>query len=282
MSKPAQQMYAEPPTLPERSVRRLLKPLIRFFFRRAVDWNAFLRLSREVYLEVAEESFGGGNASISQLHVATGIDRRVLTELRGKKGKLAASPDHQSIRSRVIALWLHSKRYTDKAGQPLGLRYETGNSKFHQLCEQVTQNVNPTTILAELERTGAVKRENGKIVVVRYNVSPLFESDEGIEQIAKDMALVLNAGAANLAQLDSIANLHIRTEFDNIYEDQLPHIRIWLLEQGKELHKKLRSMLGEHDRDMSPRADSGARAGARVALVTAAMTEPQDTDTNAA
>jgi hypothetical protein len=253
---------------------RLLIPLARYCFRRSVDFNVLVRHLRDAYLQVAEEELRDAEVTVSRLHVATGIDRRVIKQFRTHGSKEARVPITQDMRGRVLAAWAHGKRFSDSRGNARPLTFQGGDSDFNKLCEGVSQSVNPASILFELERTGAVKREDNRLILVRSNPGPSAASEEGTDQIARDMELVLRAGTANLEREDTIGNLHIRTEFDNIYEHDIPKIRLWLLEQGKDLHKNLRAFLSECDKDMSPVPNPSAPAGAKVSLVTASLTDP--------
>ena len=249
-----------------------LLPVVRFCFQRGLDANRFADFTKRAYLKVAEAELQGSEITVSRLHLATGIDRRAIKQLLKPKEKQTDAATTQDIRGRVVTLWQQSKRFQDEKGNPRPLSYENSGSDFHRLCSRVTQSVNPASILFELERSGAVEKQGDRLVLRRYNSPALPDSLEGYEQVSKDLDLVVNAGSANIERKDRIANLHIRTEFDNIYVKDLARARIWLLEQGKDIHRRLRSFLAECDKDLSPGLEANALAGAKVTLVTASLT----------
>lgn len=246
-------------------------PAVRFCFRRGLDINRFTEFAKRAYLKVAEEELRDSEVTVSRLHLATGIDRRAIKQLRDATPKPAQSEANQDIRGRVLTLWQQSKRFQDDSGRPKTLSYQNAGSEFHRLCHRITQSVNPASILFELERSGAVRKDGERLTLIRYNSPPLPGSMEGYEQICRDLDLVLNAGNDNIERKDRIGNLHIRTEFDNIYVKDIERARIWLLEQGKDLHRRFRIFMSECDKDLSPAPDAGATAGAKVALVTASL-----------
>ena len=81
---------------------------------------------------------------------------------------------------------------------------------------------------------------------------------------SNDASDVLEAAQENLSLSPKVPHLHLRTEFDNIYLSELPHIRKWLLLEGSRFHKKVRAFLSKYDKDLHP--SKPAAAGGKVVV----------------
>ena len=53
---------------------------------------------------------------------------------------------------------------------------------------------------------------------------------------------------------------------DNIHLKDLPKVRQWLMDRGKEFHLSAREFLAMHDKDVTPAADPHEPAGGKVQL----------------
>lgn len=74
-------------------------------------------------------------------------------------------------------------------------------------------------------------------------------------------------------------NLHLRTVYDNIYVDKLDEVRAWVVEQGREFHRNLRSFISAADADISVEAKAERPAGGNlwcVRLVSLRMRRSKD------
>ena len=83
---------------------------------------------------------------------------------------------------------------------------------------------------------------------------------------AQDMETLIACVEENTAADVGLGNLHIRTEYDNIYYARSEEIRKWIIDRGKEFHKTLRDYLASHDKDVSPSAEAHEQAGTKVVV----------------
>ncbi|MCB0359459.1 MAG: hypothetical protein KDD44_07475 [Bdellovibrionales bacterium] len=252
------------------SVRRLLRPLVRLFLRGSGRIQEFYEISKEVFADVAEEELerAGKRVTLSKLSIVTGLQRRDLRRIHAEGNQ--ARPQAKNPLGRIITQWAQDERFTTSAGKPRVLDFGSAESEFSQLVWTVSSDVSPGTVLAEMERIGAVERtaRGAKLVsmVRRLNANP----SEGFELMASGVASLIEAVEENVLEDQPIRNLHLQTEFGNIYEEDLVQIRKWLLAEGKAFHRRARDYLSQFDKDFKSRP---GKAGARVTLGTFSLTK---------
>jgi hypothetical protein len=243
-----------------------MAPMIRFCLSHGFSIQDFIDTSKLAFVKLASEEITkvGKRPNVSRVSVMTGLNRTETTRLfRGLKEPSETPAD---IPARVMAHWRHDRRFRGASGQPLCLAYRGNNSEFRRLVETISKNVNPGTVLFELERKGMIKRTPQRVSLVRQVYATQTNPLEAFQLLASDFQTLLDAGEENVFGPDElVSNLHVRTEFDNIVKSKLPAIRKWLVEEGKAFHKRAREFLSGMDRDLSPQKDQG-EAGARVSL----------------
>ncbi|MBN8547726.1 MAG: hypothetical protein J0M12_00275 [Deltaproteobacteria bacterium] len=252
-------------------LRLMLRPVVRFCFRRALKLQEFLDVTKQVFFEVATEELRSGSkaASTSKVALATGLTRREATRLAQEEN---APEPAMNILTRIIGKWQSHPDFTNKKGEPIILSCEGKDSQFAALVASVTKDLNPYTALFELERVGAVERKGDKVALEVDVYVPSASVEEGFRILSRDSSDLIAAVEGNVVQQISPPHLHIRTHYDNIAVEHLPEIRSWLLEEGTKFHARVREFLALHDKDLNPRlvAQPG---GARVALSAFSFTE---------
>lgn len=255
------------------SLRLMLRPVVRFCFRRALKVQEFLDITKQVFFEVAAEELrlGSKEASTSKLALATGLTRREAARLAQQD--FSAEPE-MNVLTRIIGKWQSHPEYTNKQGQSRNLSAEGKDSEFAALVNSVSKDLNPYTVLFELERVGAVERKGDKVELQADVFVPGANVEEGFRILSRDVADLIAAVEGNVVLQASPPHLHIKTHYDNIAVQRLPEIRSWLLEEGTKFHARAREFLAQHDKDLNPRlvAQPG---GARVALSAFSFTEEQ-------
>lgn len=242
----------------------LLRPLLRFAFRKNILAHDALRALTETYVEIVEEQTRkkNGQPNISRICLATGLNRRDLAKLL-RSEKPVRSPE-SSLKSRVIAYWENSKKFRDSEGNPKALTFDGPSSEFYRLAQLVTGDVHPATILSELLRVEALTQVDDRVVIKRFNPTTSSPRDS-VELIARDISGLIHSGFENIERADAVPHLHIRTEYDNVYIAALPKLKVWVLEEGKKFHKKAREIFSAADKDLNP-DDSRGKAGAKISL----------------
>lgn len=259
-------MPAEQPSGSQSSIlEMLMKPIVRYCLRNALSFQDFINSAKLVFVRVAEEEIRKTTAkvNVSRLSVMTGLYRRDVTKIYREHE--APAMQQQSILSRILAQWEQDRQFCSKPGVPKALSVSGENSEFKKLVYAVSAHVNAGTILFELERLGSIKRVGDQVRL--QNVYHRFEGDrsEGFKILADDLELIIQAAEENIVRKKPIRNLHLRTTFDNIYASDVPTIRRWFVDQGKQFHKRARDFLSQFDKDMNPRSGD-EQAGVKVEL----------------
>ncbi len=250
-------------------LRLLLRPVMKFCLRQALSVQQVVETAKVIAIELAKEDMErrGEKVNISRLSVMTGIRRR---EIRRILENPESEPASGSLATRVVGQWENDARFRAKNNQPRALTSE----EFRELVALVSTDVNPTSILFELERTGAVERRDKVLRLKRTHYVPKGNPLEGFYVLAKDSDDLIAAVEENVFDAEGGANLHGRTEFDNIAREHITAIRKWLIAEGSEFHQKVRQYLSKFDLDINP--TMGHQGGARVSLGTFSRIEGDD------
>lgn len=237
------------------AVRLLLKPIVRICLRSSLKIQDFIAIAKEVFVEVAGDELKRSSATENQsrLSVVTGLHRRDITRLTLKRGMEKAP---ENLLTKVLGQWQGDKRFLTKRGTARALSVEGKQSEFMELVRSVSNDLNPYTVLFELERIGVVARKKHLVTLTNEIYSPKGNIKQGLAMLSSDVSDLVEGVTENIFSELEIPNLHIRTEYDNIGERDLPKIRSWLVEQGEQFHKQAREYLSRFDRDINPKRNS--------------------------
>lgn len=257
----------------------LLRPIARFCLRRSIKMQDYLEVSKQVFVDVAKEELQRRqeNESVSRLSVMTGIHRREIDRFLDSKNQPRYGHD---LPSRVIGQWQSDKRFLSKSGKPRILGVEGKQSEFVELVASVSKNLNPYTVLSELERAQVVERTvNGLKLARRTYEAAAADVDQSFALLSEDSEDLIRAVEENVFDRNSKSNLHVKTQYDNISLEYLDTIRSWFLEKGRTLHDEARRFLSQFDRDINQDLPK-SKGRARVAFGSFSLTETlTDTDT---
>lgn len=256
----------------------LLKPVVRFSMRRQFSIQAFEEVLRRVFVQIAEEEIttGGDSPNDSRISVMTGLARREVSACRS-----SSEPDDslksQPIFARVVAQWEQDRKYRDSKGNIRELSCEGERSEFAKLVKSISAHVKPATVLFELQRNGAVELSEGRASLKRATFDTTVDHVRAFSLISKDISALIDAVLHNLEGKQQEQDVHIRTEYDNIYLDDIPNIRKWLLDEARAFHKRARDFLSNSDKDVYPTTSRSAAGGRiMVSIFSRASTPPQD------
>lgn len=248
------------------AVKILLRPIVKFLLRQALHFPEFVRIAKTVFLEVAESELErtGERVNPSRLSVLTGLQRHDINRLR--KDSENPIDETSSVLGRVLSLWRYGEEFCTSSGRPRVLDFRGEESEFRALVEQVTTAVSAGTVRSELERLGYVERTHRGLRLIAQLQSFAGDVEGGMHLIAKDIDDLIKSGYENITStMRGDWNLHIRTEYDNIALDRLEEARAWLLELGKEFHRKARGYLTKLDLDIA-RGKDGENGGGRIVV----------------
>ena len=247
-------------------LERLLRPVVRFCLRHGLKLQDVLESIKGVFVQVAEEEIklSGNPVSVSRISVMTGVHRPDVMRLSSGEAEPKESKN-QIIR--IIGQWQHSKRFCTASGKPRTLEAHGKQSEFVELVRSVSADVNPYTVLNELERNGLIERTSRGVRLVSRMYLPKESVEAGFDLLSKDVEDIVLAVSENVLDQSPQPNLHIRTEYDAIPSSYAPEVRQWLLETGSGLHQKARKFLSERDLDLTPAATPEEDSGERIRVV---------------
>ena len=255
-------------------IRALLRPIVRYCVRRSFSFPEFSKLAKQLYFEAGEEYIRAANepASVSKISALTGIDRRDIARFH-KDGAFFVRKEN--LLSRVMGQWEHGTRYSRGRGNPKPLSCEGIESEFFGLVQSVSKDLNPYTVMSELERVGAVERSGNTLKLASQVYVPRDNLEDAMRILSHDTQDLLTVIEENVITKPNNPHLHIRTQYDNLSPQALSKIQEWFLEKGEKIHQEVRQYLSRHDKDLNPKVKEG---GGRAVLTSFAYVENPNED----
>lgn len=132
----------------------LLLPLARLAVARGVHFSAIEERLKQAFVQAAREANPGGlpHRQVSRISTTTGINRREVTRL--VNADLRPARPRRSLAGEVYAHWLTSPVYRNRQGQALALPRQGPRPSFETLAREITSDVHPRSLLAEMLRLG--------------------------------------------------------------------------------------------------------------------------------
>lgn len=253
------------------SIAMMLRPVLRLCVRHGTKLNELIEIIKTGLIKAAAEELGrlGERISESRLSAMTGVHRRDVHRLRG--GHENTMPG-QSIVSKVLGQWQQHPKFITQSGVPKVLSVQGAGSEFFELVRSISADLNPYTILYELERMKVIERTPRGLRLKLTVDDARKDLARGLSFLAEDIDDLGCCVDENLLGKAVPPHLHLKSDYDNIVPEALPKIRTWFLEQGDVLHRRARTFLSQFDRDANPRLKRGV-SRARVVLGTFSMVQ---------
>lgn len=257
-------------------LRNLLRPAARFAIRRGIKIRTILEELKTTLLEEAHRELSrvDQDPSTSRLSVMTGLQRKDVQKVLGASDEL---PRHTDLMTKIIGLWSASDSFSSD-GAPNSLPLDDSDYSFSALVKSVSQDINPSTVLFELERLKLIKKEANAVHLLWNSYQVSGDIDDAYALLSSDIETLVRSVDCNITHADRTPNLHISTSFDNVSTEALGQIKDWILERGALFHAEIREYVGSFDKDLNPtlHAKSG---GGRVTVGSFSLcTEPEASD----
>lgn len=251
-------------------LKTLLLPAVRFALRRGLKVRTIVEEIKSLLIQEShrELSRTAQEATISKLSVMTGLQRRDIQRI---SSPINESSQHLDLLTRIIGAWTTGEKFS-RGTKPKSLSFEGPMSDFADLVRGVSTDLNPNTVLFELERLGLVQRHGVELTLLwnAYQISG--DSDDAYTLLERDLTALVAGVDSNITKASPIPNLHISTRFDNVSVSASSQIREWLLKRGSEFHAEAREFIGSFDKDINPSRYSEA-GGVRVTLTSFSLCE---------
>lgn len=143
-----------------RVLRGILRPLVRALIARGITAPMFYRMTKRIYVEVAEASFelDGKRQTDSRVSLLTGVHRRDVREYRRSVvGDGHALENRVNVLTSILGKWMASDATTGPEGRPLPLPRSGDALSFDGLVSSISKDVRPRTVLDEMVRQGLVE-----------------------------------------------------------------------------------------------------------------------------
>ena len=251
-------------------VANLLKPLVRVLLRYGVPCGAFLDIAKQIYVDVAMESFSipGRKPTISRASVITGLSRKEILRIR-RLPPLSDSEvrDRYNRAVRVISGWARDKDFADTSGKPAALPFEGGEKSFSYLARKYSGDVPARAILDELVRVGSVHRlENGEIQLHSRAYIPGTGEEDKIAILGNEVADLIQTIDHNLQVPPEQSHFQLKVAYDNLPQESIRRIRTASSRRAMKLLELLDRELSRVDRDVNPSARGTGRVRAGLSI----------------
>ena len=183
------------------AVLRMLKPVAALLLRNGVAYPAFAAAVKAVFLEAARDELrrAGQKQTDSAVSLLSGVHRRDVRTL----GRLAqpeeAADEPLNLASQVVGRWLSDPAYVDGEGQPRALARYGDAPSFDALVAATSGDIRARAILAELERLGIARLEDGTVRLLEPGFVPREGFDEGMALLRDNLHDHIAAAAQNVS-----------------------------------------------------------------------------------
>jgi hypothetical protein len=252
----------------------LIRPLVLFCLKHSIKIQDIIEWLKLVFVEAAQAELQAKGAKITQsrLSILTGMRRKEILRISQSE---EAPKEARNLINKVIGRWQDDKHYTTSGGKPRLLSFGTVASEFSRMVSAVSSDLNPATVLFELERIGAVKRTNkGLSLEVRAYI-PKGDAKSILQILAQDVHDLTSAVDQNIQQTQALQHHHLRTEYDRIRPEGIAELKRWFLQEGHALHLRVREKIAQYDQDVNPDPDFKGQ-GTRVTFGSFSFVESQE------
>jgi hypothetical protein len=116
---------------------------------------------------------------------------------------------HASAIGELLRAWHQDPEYLDDLGCPSPIKMRTRRGSFRHLANKTVPNMDPKTLLCELERIGAVSIDSSGNIRVHMRSIPVYEDKQlaiqhtltSLDSFIRTLRHNLNSSASNSAQL---------------------------------------------------------------------------------
>jgi hypothetical protein len=182
-----------------RAALAMLVPLARWLVRNGVHYASFAPALKTVFVEAARRELAehDGKLTDSALSVLSGVHRRDIRAM-GESSPTDAQPKTPSVASQVFTRWLTDPQLRDAHDQPAAMPKSGDALSFDGLARQISSDVHPRTLLAEMQRLGLVQVDGDLVRLQAQAFVPQQGFEEMTDLFAANVGDHLAAAAHNL------------------------------------------------------------------------------------
>jgi hypothetical protein len=265
-------------TASERACRVLLRPIASMLLKCGMTWKEFSDLSKASFVEAASDEYGldGRPTNVSRVSILTGISRKevkrqrdmLLQEAPVGRGKTTDA-------TRVLSGWHQDPLYTDEDSKPKLIPENGPAPSFNSLCQRYGGDIATQTMLKELLKTQAVRRDDaGNLVATSRFYRPAVHDDENLRwavSLTRDLVETMN----NNVFLDDtrVARFGRKADNERIPKSAIPEFRQYLADRGQAFLEEVDDWLTEHATSDKTEASEFVRIGVGMFAIEDANSE---------
>ncbi|NNF62528.1 MAG: hypothetical protein HKO55_07645 [Gammaproteobacteria bacterium] len=264
-----------------RACRVMLRPIIRMLLKSGIVHRDMLKVTREVYVDVARREFGLGGrpTSISRTALLTGLARKEVRRIADQieaGGGAVFEPGNQDRIARVLSGWFQDTDYLDDDGLPRPLPADGLPPSFASLKARYGGDVPASAILRELLNCGTVqKNDDGLLQPVYRNYRPNPAKPEHLLRAGSVLEDVGTTVMRNLFRGENGARwLERRASNTSMPEHVQDEFREMLAREGQEFLEKVDAWMTEHE--LTDDGEKTIRLGVGMYIIRDDDQTPQD------
>jgi hypothetical protein len=253
--------------------RRVLHPLVRILVRFGVSAGELKAIVDSVYAHAGSEYLAeqGERVTYSKLAVITGINRAFLPTILANPQDQFRPRSHTQLHraARVLNGWYDDKSFQTSLGDPAVLPVDGERRSFRQLVELYSGGVYHPTMLAELERVGAIRLVGeDRVRAVRRTPVSGGANIESVLTTGETAGDLLNTLEYNLTSPAS-EQLPVRALIGTVDSRALPLFRAQLGKRADALLEVLDIFMRSHGPEVPAESedDPGIELGAAVIAI---------------
>lgn len=223
-----------------RTLNCLLVPLARLCLANGMTFATAEEVLKLAFVQEANAVQPGlpGHGNVSQISIATGINRREVKRLIKQKAPERATK--QSHASELLARWTTDQDYRSHNGVLTVLNRLGTAPSFESLALSVTRDVHPRSLLDELIRLDFVTFDKNAdlVTLTRTNFVPKNDAQQMLNFLGDNVGDHLNAAIANVLH-DGKSHLEQAVFADELSADSVEALRPLVMAEWNALHEKM-------------------------------------------
>jgi len=167
---------------------------------------------------------------------------------------------HTAAVGELLSQWHQDPEYLDESGAPLPIKLRGRGSSFYNLARDSAPDLEPSTLLAELKRVGAVVLDQRRFVHVRMRSLPVYKDDRlAIQHTLMSLHSFIRTLRHNLdSDPSNTDQLFHRVAWNGAFDSKLvPMLKIKLKRQGQDFLESFDNWMMRKSKNCR----SGARRG---------------------
>lgn len=186
-----------------RSIRHVMRPVIRLMMRHGIVLQSFQELIKSVYTEEAEKEIRASGNPVTDLQISlmTGLHRKEVKRFRDEGYDRFLMSPTLSTGADVVTKWLTDRRFQTARREPRALSIRKGEdgSGFAELVRSIDPELRPTSVLHEMVRLGVVQVDDLEAHLTVDAFVPKHGFEDQIQYLAENGHDHLAAAVHNLS-----------------------------------------------------------------------------------